>query len=276
MELSIEQVAGALDLPVETVERWVRQGRIPFQRQQGEIHFKQRVLEKWSTLHKLPFHVEDKGQGGGEVSQQDNIHVAMRRGGVYYDLEGTDAATALHQAVQRLTDSDLDLSASDREVLLARLLEREAMARGEDLPGHELRNKIAVEVGVPLRDVEMMEGRLGGSDFSLNATQSSEDEGREWIDTLEDDAAQPSEIVENNHDTDTLRRWLLSAMAKLNEREQYIVRERKLRDEPRTLESIGTELKLSKERVRQVEAAAFGKMRKSLEGHGADLQDLLA
>ena len=155
-------------------------------------------------------------------------------------------------------------------------LEREALSRGEELPSHELRDKIATEVGVPLRDVEMMEGRLGGSDFSLNATQSSEDEGREWIDTLEDDSAQPSEIVENNHDTATLRRWLLSAMAQLNEREQFIVRERKLRDDPRTLESIGSELKLSKERVRQVEAAAFGKMRKTLEGHGADLQEMLA
>jgi RNA polymerase sigma-32 factor len=54
-------------------------------------------------------------------------------------------------------------------------------------------------------------------------------------------------------------------MAALNEREQFIVRERKLRDTPRTLESLGQELSLSKERVRQLEAAAFQKMRKSLE-----------
>lgn len=128
MELSIEQVAGALDLPVETVERWVRQGRIPMQRQQGEIHFKQRVLEKWATQHKLPFHVTADGEGAGQVCQQDNIHVAMRRGGVLYDLEGVDTETVLQQAVQRLTESELNLSASDREVLLTRLLEREAMA----------------------------------------------------------------------------------------------------------------------------------------------------
>ena len=59
-------------------------------------------------------------------------------------------------------------------------LEREAMKRGETLDRHDMRQMIAIEVGVPLRDVEMMEGRLSGSDFSLNATQSSEDEGREW------------------------------------------------------------------------------------------------
>ena len=44
---------------------------------------------------------------------------------------------------------------------------------------------ISTEIGVPLHDVEMMEGRLSGSDYSLNATQSTEDEGREWIDALE-------------------------------------------------------------------------------------------
>ena len=144
-------------------------------------------------------------------------------------------------------------------------LEREAAAEGRVLEGHMMRELIATEVGVPLHDVEMMEGRLSGSDFSLNATQSSEDEGREWIDILEDDAAQADENVQNSHDNATLRQWLLSALSDLNDRERFIVRERKLREEPRTLESLGTELGLSKERVRQLEAAAFGKMRKKLE-----------
>ncbi len=155
-------------------------------------------------------------------------------------------------------------------------LEREAMARGEELPGHELREKIAVEVGVPLRDVEMMEGRLGGSDFSLNATQSADEEGREWIDMLEDDGANSSEQVELSHDTERLRQWLVTAMSTLNAREQFIVRERKLNDAPRTLESLGGELGLSKERIRQLEVAAFAKMRKSLEGQGAEVRELLA
>lgn len=144
-------------------------------------------------------------------------------------------------------------------------LEREAASAGERLDKHQMRQMISTEVGVPLHDVEMMEGRLAGSDYSLNATQSTEDEGREWIDALEDDGPQSSEIVEDNHDNDTLREWLLSALSNLNERERFIVRERKLRDDARTLESLGNELGLSKERVRQLEAAAFGKMRKSLE-----------
>lgn len=154
-------------------------------------------------------------------------------------------------------------------------LEREAMAQGAELDGHQLREMIAQEVGVPLRDVEMMQGRLSGSDFSLNATQSSEDEGREWIDALEDDAPRGDQLVEVDHDLAALRKWLVAAMDKLNERERFIVRERKLRDEPRTLESLGEELNLSKERVRQLEAAAFQKMRKSLEANAAEVVNLL-
>jgi len=155
-------------------------------------------------------------------------------------------------------------------------IEREAMAQGEELDGYQLREMIAHEVGVPLRDVEMMEGRLSGSDFSLNATQSVEDEGREWIETIEDEGPRGDQLVEEGHDREALRSWLTDAMDKLNERERFIVCERKLRDAPRTLESLGEELSLSKERVRQLEAAAFQKMRKHLERHGSEVQSLLA
>jgi len=155
-------------------------------------------------------------------------------------------------------------------------LEREASAAGEELDGHQLREKIASEIGVPLADVEMMEGRLSGSDYSLNATQSTEDEGREWIDALEDDSAQAAEVVEGSHDTARLRDWLVAAMGTLNARERFIVTERKLRENGRTLESLGEELGLSKERVRQLEAAAFAKMRRSLESQSREVQHFLA
>ncbi len=155
-------------------------------------------------------------------------------------------------------------------------LEREAAAEGRTLERHVMRELIATEVGVPLHDVELMEGRLSGSDFSLNATQSVEDEGREWIDTLEDDSAQASETVQKHKDNDVLRTWLVTALSGLNDRERFIVKERKLRDDPRTLESLGNELGLSKERVRQLEAAAFGKMRKSLESQSREVHHFFA
>jgi PTS system nitrogen regulatory IIA component len=126
MELSIEQVANALNLPIETVERWVRQGRIPYQLQEGETRFRQRVLEKWATQLKLPFQVTTEQKGGDLAIEADTVHKAMRRGGVYYDIEGADTESALRHAVAKL--SRLDLSEADRGILLTRLLEREAMA----------------------------------------------------------------------------------------------------------------------------------------------------
>jgi len=154
-------------------------------------------------------------------------------------------------------------------------LEREASQRGETLDGHQLREMIAHDIGVPLSDVEMMEGRLSGSDYSLNATQSSDEDGREWIDALEDEGSQAADIVEGQHDAAQLRNWLISALKALNDRERFIVTERKLREEPRTLESLGQELGLSKERVRQLEAAAFAKMRRTLEDQSREVKHFL-
>ena len=155
-------------------------------------------------------------------------------------------------------------------------LEREANAEGDMPDRQKMREAIAAELGLPLRDVEMMEGRLSGSDFSLNATQASDEEGREWIDTLEDENANAAEQIEHAKDIETLRIWLQQALSGLNERERFIVQERKLRENPRTLESLGDELSLSKERVRQLEAAAFAKMRKMLENQSKEVHEFFA
>src|SRR6056300_1824514 len=154
-------------------------------------------------------------------------------------------------------------------------LEREAMQMGISLDSDQLHRKIATEIGVPLGDVKMMDGRLSGSDYSLNATQSTDEEGREWIKLIEDEGSQVDLIVEEKHDTDQLRGWLKDALFALNERERMIVRERMLVDTPRTLESLGKELNLSKERIRQLEAAAYGKMRKFLEKNSNELHHFL-
>lgn len=154
-------------------------------------------------------------------------------------------------------------------------LEREAAALGMVLDQHQLREKVAMEIGVSMADVEMMEGRLSGSDASLNAVQSSDDEGREWIEVLEDDAPQAAEKTEARHDQERLRGWILQAMRGLNARERHIVTERRLREAPRTLESLGEELGLSKERIRQLEAAAYGKLRKSLESQSSEVMAFL-
>lgn len=155
-------------------------------------------------------------------------------------------------------------------------LEREALKDGTTLDRDQLHQLVAIELNVPLRDVEMMDGRLSGSDFSLNAQQSGDEDGREWIDTLADEGATTSEIVVERHDQSRIKSWLDTAVAQLAKREQYILRQRKLSEAPRTLESLGDELELSKERVRQIEAAALLKLRKALETYGAALEAVLA
>ena len=155
-------------------------------------------------------------------------------------------------------------------------ISREAAAEGEALDAAQLRQRVALSIGVPLADVEMMEGRLSGSDFSLNTPQSGEEEGRDWLEALEDDGATPEVRVSEAHDGALMRGWLGEAMDRLTARERYIVAQRRLIDEPRTLESLGEELGLSKERIRQLEAQAFGKMRKSLESRGPEVAEYFA
>ena len=155
-------------------------------------------------------------------------------------------------------------------------LEREAAQNGEALDQHQLRERISSEIGVPLHDVEMMQGRLAGADFSLNAQQSADEEGREWIDALEDAGEQAAEIVQARHDGQRLRNWLAQAMQELSDRERRIIRERKLRASPRTLESLGKEMGVSKERVRQLEVSALRKLRSRLQAISPEVQGILS
>ena len=143
-------------------------------------------------------------------------------------------------------------------------IERDARRNDLTLSGKDVSELIASELGVPMRDVEVMEARLSGGDMSLNAVQGADDEGREWIEALADDAPQAAEIVEKETVQSKLSDIVGRALSYLGDREQYILAQRKLIDEPRTLQSIAEELDLSKERIRQIEAAALEKLRKKL------------
>ncbi|MBC7737440.1 MAG: RNA polymerase factor sigma-32 [Candidatus Saccharibacteria bacterium] len=150
-------------------------------------------------------------------------------------------------------------------------LRREAEATGQVMDPKAMHAAVAAELGVSVSDVAMMDGRLAGSDASLNASQATDDDGRAWIDVLEDEGAQADEIVAARHDTEALRLRLSRALSGLTERERFIVKARQMEDQPRTLESLGIELHLSKERIRQLEAAAYGKLRRRLEEEGTVL-----
>ncbi|MEM0944100.1 MAG: RNA polymerase factor sigma-32 [Pseudomonadota bacterium] len=153
-------------------------------------------------------------------------------------------------------------------------IEAEMSQEGLSPNDAELRQEIAQELGVPMRDVEMMEARLAGSDFSLNAQQAGE-EGREWVETLKDDAPQAEETVSRGSDLDTAKGWISEAFDALTDREKVIIKARKMAENPATLESLGTHFGLSKERIRQLEAQALKKLRSRLETrHGDEVMEL--
>ena len=143
-------------------------------------------------------------------------------------------------------------------------IEREFENSGASVDYGSLNKMVAEKMGVSLRDVQMMDTRLSGGDFSLNSLQQGE-EGREWIETIEDENSYGADKVEKDNDDGIVRSWIKEAIETLNEREKTIVVERKLRDKPRTLDSIGGELGVSKERVRQLETEALKKLRKHFE-----------
>lgn len=127
----------------------------------------------------------------------------------------------------------------------------------------QARNQIADEMGVRLRDVEAMEGRLSGVDRSLNAPVADES-AQEWQDLLIADTPQPDTLYIAEHDRKTKAALLRDAMGDLTDRESFIIRERQLKENGVTLAVLGTQLGISKERVRQLEAQALGKLKDAL------------
>jgi RNA polymerase sigma-32 factor len=125
------------------------------------------------------------------------------------------------------------------------------------------RASIAETLNVGVRDVESMELRLSGGDQSLNATISADGEDS-WQDFLSDDRPSPDDLLEHTMDGATRSQWLKNSLSELNDREQIIIRERRLREDGRTLEELGVRLGISKERVRQIEHRALQKLKASL------------
>ncbi|WP_420559453.1 RNA polymerase sigma factor RpoH [Tepidicaulis sp.] len=124
---------------------------------------------------------------------------------------------------------------------------------------------IADRLGVTTDDVISMNRRLAGPDNSLNAPlrQDGEQSG-EWQDWLVDDEADQEVRLGDNEELEQRRSMLQMAMQSLNEREMHILTERRLKDEPATLEELSQEYGISRERVRQIEVRAFEKLQKAM------------
>jgi RNA polymerase sigma-32 factor len=119
--------------------------------------------------------------------------------------------------------------------------------------------QIANELVVDEREVVEMNRRIGG-DSSLNVTVGKDDDAVEAIDLLADKTQNIEGKYARKEEAALKRRILWQALNKLNEREQYIVKNRMLAETPETLDDIGEKFKISRERVRQIEKRAFEKL----------------
>jgi len=154
---------------------------------------------------------------------------------------------------------------------------RRLRARIQEASANQLtaegRRQIAEELNVEVTDVEAMEMRMSGSDQSLNApiSETSDDD---WQDFLSDERPNPEEVVIGLRDSASRSRWLAEALGDLTQREQVIIRQRRLREEGATLEELGAQLGVSKERVRQLEHRAMMKLRASMSKRVVDHDEL--
>jgi len=128
----------------------------------------------------------------------------------------------------------------------------------------EGRAKIADDLNVKLSDVKDMEQRMSSGDQSLNVI-ISEDSESDWMSLLADNRPTPEEVVIGMKDAQTRSKWLNDALRQLSDREQKIINDRHLTYETVTLEELGKELGVSKERVRQLEQRAMHKLRTNLQ-----------
>lgn len=133
--------------------------------------------------------------------------------------------------------------------------------QGDLLP--ETVKKIATDLDVPEGEVIEMNRRLSGSDNSLNAMLGSEADS-EWLELLPDERPSQEVLVGDLEESRRRRDLLGAALKKLNPREREIVVERRLRDEPATLEELSHRYAVSRERIRQIEVRAVEKLQKAV------------
>jgi RNA polymerase sigma-32 factor len=125
--------------------------------------------------------------------------------------------------------------------------------------------QIATDLGVTEDEVISMNRRMSGSDASLNATVGTEGEGTmQWQDWLEDEDADQATDYEERDELEARRELLAAALDVLNDREKDILTQRRLADQPLTLEELSGQYNVSRERIRQIEVRAFEKLQKKM------------
>ena len=124
-------------------------------------------------------------------------------------------------------------------------------------------NTVSKMLNVKSLEVQNMESRLSGGDVYLNQKIDNESEN-DLMSLMQDDRPNPEEVVESTNDTKLKKQYIEQAILSLNERERTIIKLRKLKEKSITLDELGKTLKISKERVRQIETKALEKLKISI------------
>ena len=132
-----------------------------------------------------------------------------------------------------------------------------------DYMGQTELNDVSKMLNIKPIEIQNMESRLTGGDVHLNQSIGDED-GQDLMSLLPDNSPNPQETTEIFYDTKEKNNWLNNAIDTLTDREKIIIQARKLKDKSITLDELGQKLKISKERVRQIETKALSKLKKSI------------
>tara|TARA_B100001248_G_C27398296_1_gene467523 strand:- start:2900 stop:3766 length:867 start_codon:yes stop_codon:yes gene_type:complete len=132
-----------------------------------------------------------------------------------------------------------------------------------DYMGQDEIDKVSNMLKVKSFEVQNMESRLTGGDLHLNQKVDSDSEN-DLMSLLPDDRKNPEEVIESIKDSNVKKDYINSAIETLNEREKTIIKLRKFQEKSITLDELGKKLKISKERVRQIETKALEKLKKTI------------
>jgi PTS system nitrogen regulatory IIA component len=123
MKLTLLDITESLGLPSTTIDRWIRQGRIPLKKKNEFYHCKRNVFERWAKKHGVNFDFSSEAQAHQDEESQDCLLSAMKAGGVFYSVEGDCVSEVLKNAVKHVPG----FSEEDQTELFEKLMEREGL-----------------------------------------------------------------------------------------------------------------------------------------------------
>lgn len=123
MKLKLDEFAACLKIPLTTVERWMRQGKIPIRQVGDDFLFDEKILGKWAEKHHISLTLNESNKDEAPETEKDALLSAMKRGGIFYDVSGDTVETVLKNAVSMLPD----MPDHDKQEILVRMMEREEL-----------------------------------------------------------------------------------------------------------------------------------------------------